>query len=467
MDYREMVMYQFYPLGVTGAPTYNPWDHDNAWNGATPPDINRVGRIQDWIGHLVKLGVDAVYFSPVFQSDSHGYDTRDYYTIDSRLGSNEDFASVCRGLHAAGLAVILDGVFNHTGRGFWAFRDIIKNRKDSPYADWYHIDWAQDSPHHDGFAYKAWEGHYDLPVLNLRNPEVVAHLFGAIEKWSSLFSIDGLRLDVAYCLDHDFLRQLREFCDQLPSCFGNGKFLLIGETIHSRDYVLTENLLDSCTNYELYKGLYSSLNETNMFELEHSLTRQSGDGGLFTDRHFVTFIDNHDVSRIAGILRDKRLLPVAYALLFTMPGIPCLYYGSEWGVGGKKEEGDDVLRPQFDGPRWNGLTDRIAHLAQVRKAHSVLAGGTCRTLCVTNGQLVFERAHGAPSQDGEGYEKIIVAVNCTEDRCVLPVKPGTPGGYGIFDGLYGEVKDLLTGETCSFNGPLELEAFDVRIWAVL
>ncbi|AEE17107.1 alpha-amylase family glycosyl hydrolase [Treponema brennaborense] len=458
MHFEESIIYQFYPLGTCGASEYNRWDNANTWNGAARPDENRIGRLAGWIPHLKKLGVTAVYFSPVFQSDAHGYDTRDYYTIDGRLGSNEDFAAVCRSLHEQHIAVILDGVFNHTGRGFWAFRDIQRNKRRSPYADWYTIDWNGNSPFNDGFAYEGWEGCMDLVKLNLQNPAVIEHIFGAIRKWSELFGIDGLRLDVAYSLDPSFLRKLNRFCKTLPSIFGDGSFALIGETIHSSDYALVRNDgCDSCTNYELYKGVYSSLNDVNLFELAHSLNRQFGSDGVFRDKNLVTFTDNHDVSRFASIINEKRRIAAGYALLFTMPGIPCLYYGSEWGVTGDKKNGDRTLRPALSVPEWNGLTDLIAKLIRIRRAHAAFTYGSYRTLCVTNGQLVFERVHECPFSGKT--ERIVTAVNITDTDVPLPVKSGSPGAHGVFEGLYGTFTDLSTGAPIHGSGPVQIPAF--------
>ena len=221
---------------------------------------------------MKKLGMNAIYFSPVFESDTHGYNTRDYHKIDCRLGTNADFAEVCRNLHENGIKVILDGVFNHVGRGFWAFQDVLQKRWDSPYKDWFHINFDGNSNYNDGLWYEGWEGNYDLVKLNLRHEDVIAHIFDSIKGWVEEFAIDGLRLDVAYCLDKDFLRRLRSFCDGLKP-----DFYLLGETLHG-DYNqwMNDAMLHSVTNYECYKGLFSSFNSMNMFEIVHSLLRQFG-----------------------------------------------------------------------------------------------------------------------------------------------------------------------------------------------
>ena len=295
----ESVFYQIYPIGFCGAPRVN--------DGITVP---RIRKAADWAEHIAHLGCNAVYFSPIFESDSHGYDTRDFRKVDCRLGTNADFAAVCETLHEHGIKVVLDGVFNHVGRGFWAFRDVQEKKWDSPYKDWFHISFEGNSNYNDGFWYEGWEGHYELVKLNLRNPDVVHHLFDCIRLWKEEFGIDGLRLDVAYCLDKDFLRQLRAFCDSFGS-----DFFLVGELLHG-DYnqFVGDGLLHSCTNYECYKGLYSSMNSYNLFEITHSLLRQFGPENwtLYRGRHLLSFVDNVWIYMSVGALFF--VLDLAYTL---------------------------------------------------------------------------------------------------------------------------------------------------------
>ena len=318
----ESVFYQIYPLGFCGAPKEN--------DGNT---VSRILKVKEWIPHILKAGANAIYFSPVFESDRHGYDTRDYTRIDCRLGSNQDFQEVCQALHNAGIKVVLDGVFNHVGRGFWAFQDVLKNREASPYKDWFYINFGGNNNYNDGLWYEGWEGHFELVKLNLHNDAVIQYLFDCIRGWEKEFQIDGLRLDVAYCLDREFLKKLRSFCDQLKP-----EFFLVGEILGG-DYkqIMNPEMTHSATNYECYKGLYSSFNSMNMFEIAHSLLRQFGPENwtLYRGAHLLNFVDNHDVTRIASILSDKNHLPLIYALMVAMPGIPCIYYGSEWGATGE------------------------------------------------------------------------------------------------------------------------------------
>ena len=256
MWYNESVIYQIYPLGLCSAPEIN--------DGVRTPRIRRVESI---IEHVKKLGVDAVYFCPVFESSAHGYDTADFSVIDARLGTNEDFKALCHNLHQNGIRVILDGVFNHVGRDFFAFKDVREKKWDSEYKDWFHISFDGNSPYDDGFWYEGWEGHYELVKLNLNNPNVKNYLLSCVGKWIDDFDIDGLRLDVAYMLNRQFMRELSSFCLNKKS-----DFFLAGEMIHGNyREIVCDGMLHSATNYECYKGIYSSFNSINMFEIVHSL----------------------------------------------------------------------------------------------------------------------------------------------------------------------------------------------------
>lgn len=429
----ESVFYQIYPIGLCGAPRAN--------DGMT---VSRIGKVAGWIPHIRKLGANAIYFSPIFESDSHGYDTRDFRKVDCRLGTNEDFAAVCKDLHKNGIRVVLDGVFNHVGRGFWAFRDVQEKKWDSAYKDWFHISFDGNSNYNDGFWYEGWEGHYELVKLNLRNPAVVDHIFSCIRGWVEEFDIDGLRLDVAYLLDREFMKALRRFTESLKP-----EFVLIGEVMGG-DYnmVVNDEMLHSCTNYECYKGLYSSLNSMNLFEITHSLMRQFGPENwtLYKGKHLVSFVDNHDVTRAASILTNPQHLPLLYGMMFGMPGIPCLYYGSEWGAEGVKTPGsDDVLRPSFDAPEWNGLTDAIVSMAKAHRESKALCYGDFKHLVLTNKQAIWERR-------AEG-ERVLIAINADGE-------PYT----AHFDAGCGMATDLITGKPHDFGGGSELPPYSIAFW---
>lgn len=428
------VFYQIYPLGFCGAPKEN--------DGQLVPRIRKVVEI---IPHIKKLNIDAIYFSPVFESDRHGYDTRDYTKIDVRLGNNEDFAFVCKTLKENGIKVVLDGVFNHVGRGFFAFQDVLQNRENSIYKDWFHISFEGDSCFNDGLWYEGWEGHFELVKLNLENPNVIEYLFSCIKMWIEEFNIDGLRLDVAYCLKESFMRKLREFSNSVGE-----DFFLLGEVLFG-DYnrIVNDEMLHSCTNYECYKGIYSSFNDMNLFEIAHSLNRQFGKEGsaIYKGKHLLSFMDNHDVNRVASILKEQKHLPLIYALLFGMPGIPCIYYGSEWGITGVKDKNsDDDLRPEIKAPEWNDLTTLISSLALIRKVHKSLICGEYKSVVLTNRQLIFER-------EFEG-ERIWVGVNADSSEY-----------YARFNSsAAGAATDLLSDEKVYLQDGYMLPPYSFFYW---
>lgn len=426
------VFYQIYPLGLCGAPKEN--------DGVT---VSRILKLKDWAEQIERVGANALYLSPVFESDRHGYDTRDYRKVDCRLGTNEDLKQVVDTMHSHGIRVVLDGVFNHVGRGFWAFRDVQEKKWDSPYKDWFNISFEGNSNYNDGFWYEGWEGHYELVKLNLRNPAVVDYLLDTVKLWVEELGIDGLRLDVAYCLDKDFIRRLRSFCDGLKP-----EFFLVGETLHG-DYNqwVREGMLHSCTNYECYKGLWSALNSMNLFEIVHSLKRQFGaePWTLYKGKHLLCFGDNHDVTRAASVLQNPAHLPLLYGMIFGMPGIPSLYYGSEWGIKGDKREGDDALRPALERPEWNELTDTIQAMAKAHRESEALCWGEFRDLLLTNRQTVFERR----TQN----ERVLVAINADSQPY-----------WAHFDAGCGKAVDLITGQEHDFGGGSELPPYSVAFW---
>ena len=428
------VFYQIYPFGFCNAPFIN----DEI---VTP----RIKHVLDYVEHFKKIGINAVYFSPIFSSDRHGYDTRDYLRLDERLGYNDDFKEVCQVLHENNIKVVLDGVFNHVGRGFWAFEDVLIHRENSRYKDWFLIHFDGNSNYNDGFYYEGWEGHYELVKLNLNNEEVVNYLLNCIRCWVEWFDIDGLRLDVAYSLPEHFMKRLRSYTSTLKN-----DFALIGEVLHG-DYnrIVNDEMLHSCTNYECYKGLYSSFNEKNMFEISYSLNRQFGldPWTLYKGKHLLCFVDNHDVTRVASILKDKKHLPLIYGLLFSMPGIPCIYYGSEWGIEGeKKKNSDDDLRPYIDQPVYNELCEWICRLSKIHQESSALIDGGYRNVIVTNKQLVFERKSDA--------ETILVAINLDQES------------YTIHQSLGNEAFDLISQEKVNLNAPIELKPYSCAYWKV-
>jgi cyclomaltodextrinase len=419
---QDAVFYHIYPLGLCGAPERNDFHS---------PPIPRLEKLYGWIEHLHYLGANAVYLGPLFESSSHGYNTVDYYHVDRRLGTDDTLARLTGELHRQGIRVVLDGVFNHVGRNFWAFRDVQIHRQNSTYADWFaglHFD--QPNAHGDPFSYEGWAGHTSLVKLNLGNPAVREHLFGAVRSWIERFDIDGLRLDAADCVDHEFLRELAGFCRSLKP-----DFWLMGEVVHG-DYNLwaNPNELDSVTNYECYKGLYSSFNERNFFEIAHSLQRQFGPEGIYRGLGLYNFIDNHDVSRIASTLHDPADLPALHLLLFSMPGVPSIYAGSEFGISGLKEpHSDAALRPALDLPALNTrgshreLVGTLHCLSEMRRSNPALRYGDYQPLHVSSQGLAFARQ--------SGDDLAVVAINGGDEPLALDLDIPAAAGRILRDQL--------------------------------
>ena len=378
----ESIIYNIYPLGYCGAPKEN--DGVQSY---------RLDKIYDSIEHFKKLGVNVIVFNPVFESSRHGYDTIDYKRVDCRLGDNQSFKKICDTLRENGIKVILDGVFNHVGRDFFAFKDVQEKKWDSPYCGWFqNLNFGGNSPYGDPFWYEGWAGHYDLVKLNLQNPDVVNHLLDAVNFWIDEFGIEGLRLDAADVIDIEFFKKLKNLCKSK-----NPEFWLYGEITHG-DYNRWANpdALDSVTNYECYKGLYSSHNDHNYFEIAHSLQRQFSNGGIYRNIYTYNFVDNHDVNRIASNLRDKNHLFPIHTMLYTMPGVPSIYYGSEYGIEGKRtRESDYDLRPCLDlnnVPNANyQLFDHLVKLGKIRLALEALKYGKFENVNIMNEKLVYKR----------------------------------------------------------------------------
>lgn len=425
--YERGVFYHMYPLGMTGAPRHN---------DATEV-TNRFAELLQWILHIRSLGCNAIYIGPLFESTSHGYDTRDYKLVDRRLGDNESFKVFVKQCHDSGIRVVVDGVFNHTGREFFAFKDIQEKKWDSPYKDWYkgvNFDWQ--GPCGDPFGYDAWQGHFELPCLNLFNPAVRSYLFDVIRFWVDEFDIDGIRLDCANVLDFNFMKEMRQETARMKE-----DFWLMGEVIHG-DYSRWVNpqMLHSVTNYELHKSLYSGFNDHNFFEIAHNVRRLEAIG-----RQLYTFVDNHDEDRIASKLKLKEHLIPIYLCLFTLPGIPSIYYGGEWGVEGKRTStSDEALRPAIpisqSDERNCELTQFICAVGRIHDENEEFHGGRYQELLLTNRQYAFAR-HGAESviitavnNDGNDVEIDVPvpipakeAVDLLEDgpgRSILPVANG-------------------------------------------
>ncbi len=419
-------IYHIYPMGFCGC------ERTRAELG--DKTVNRIEKVISWIPHLKAMHINAVYFGPVFESAAHGYDTTDYMTIDARLGTNADFTKVCKALHENGIRIILDGVFNHVGREHFAFKDVQANRERSNYCKWFcNLNFGGNSSYNDGFWYEGWNNCYDLVKLNLRCNEVVEYLLGAVKMWIEAWDIDGIRFDAADCLDTDFIKRIHNFTKGMKP-----DFWLMGEIIHG-DYRRWANdeMFDCVTNYQCYKGIYSSHNDRNYFEIAHSIEYQLGQYGNI---YMYNFTDNHDVARLASSLKDYDRIYCCYTLLYTMYGVPSIYYGSEFGIKGEKGRGPDAdlaIRPCLELGDIPGqddiLLEHISSLGAIRNELPAIQSGSYKKLQLQNQTFLYQREY-------EG-QVVYIALNISD------------GDYTFsFDCKYPRIADRLTGKCFDVNG---------------
>lgn len=422
--YNEAIFYHIYPLGLTGAPKENDY--------GTP--VHRLNTLLPWIDHIKEIGCTALYIGPLFESVGHGYETTDYKKLDSRLGTNEDLKNFVAACHEKGIRVIFDGVFNHTGRDFFAFKDMQQNRENSRYVNWYcNVNFCGNTEYNDGFSYENWGGYNLLAKLNQRNPEVQNYICDVVRFWVSEFDVDGIRLDAADVLDFDFMKALRRTASEVKA-----DFWLMGEVIHG-DYSRWVNgeTLHSVTNYALHKALYSGHNDHNYFEIAHTVKYLLNMGNL----DLYNFVDNHDVERIHTKLTNKAHFAPVHILLYTLPGIPSIYYGSEFAIDGRKEQFSDAsLRPALnladyaDAVEKNPCTALIAALGKIRQQTPALSYGSYTELQLTNRQYAFAR-----NLDGVS---VIVTVNNDDNDASMNVPAGNTSKYiGTLTGQHVKVQD--------------------------
>lgn len=445
--YDEAIFYHIYPLGLCGAP------RENTYEGVT----HRLRELDPWIDHIREIGCNALYIGPLFESVGHGYETTDYRKLDCRLGDNDDLKAFVKKCHNKGIRVILDGVFNHTGRDFFAFKDIKEHRESSRYRDWYcNVNFYGNNEYNDGFSYDNWGGYNLLVKLNQRNPEVKDYICDTIRFWVSEFDIDGLRLDAADVLDFDFMKALRATANDVKP-----DFWLMGEVIHG-DYTrwVNEGTLHSVTNYVMHKALYSGHNDHNYFEIAHTQRRLEGMGKSGASSFkLYNFVDNHDVERIYTKLSNKAHYTPVHILLYTLPGIPSIYYGSEFAIEGRKERGSDAsLRPALsyddyrDAINSNPATKLIAALGKVRRETPELSYGDYNELRLTNRQYAFSRSYNGST--------VVVTVNNDDSDFVMTLPAGNAPEY--MGALSGEKVSVSNGQIT-----VNIRANSGEIWVPL
>ena len=439
--YDEAVFYHIYPLGLTGAPKQNSYEEP----------VHRLNKVLPWISHIKEIGCNAIYIGPLFESVGHGYETTDYKKLDSRLGTNEDLTNFVAECHKQGVRVILDGVFNHTGRDFFAFQDIKKNRENSQYKDWYcNVNFWGNNSFNDGFSYENWGGYDLLAKLNQHNPAVKDYICDVIRFWVSEFDIDGIRLDAADVMDFEYMKALRHVANEVKP-----DFWLMGEVIHGNySRWANEGTLHSVTNYMLHKALYSGHNDHNYFEVAHTIKYVSGMVG--NNLNLYSFVDNHDVERIYTKLNNKAHFVPVHVMLYTLPGIPSIYYGSEFGIEGRKEQAsDDSLRPALnyedykDATETNPCTKLVAALGKIRQNTPILYYGDYK-------ELLLQTSHFAYARMLDG-KSVITTVNNADYDVDMDLEAGNSAEY----------VGALSGQKVSVNGGrirVKVSANSGEIW---
>ena len=393
---RHAIWWQVYPLGFVGAfPAGPPPTHAE----------HRLSRIIGWLDHAVELGASGIALGPVFASRTHGYDTTDHYRIDPRLGDDADFDRLIDEARRRGLRVLLDGVFNHVGTDFVHYRQATENQ-DSQAASWF-----AGRPGN----FRTFEGHGDLITLNHRNPAVVDYTVDVMNHWLGR-GVDGWRLDAAYALPEAFWAQV------LPRVrHAHPRAWFVDEVIHGDYPAFVEGSgVDSVTQYELWKAIWSSLNDANLHELDWVMQRHNEFQDTFAP---LTFVGNHDVTRIASQLQHPGHLAHTLVLLFTVGGVPSVYAGDEFAYRGVKEDragGDDAVRPEFGCPpeHVDSAAQEILNLHRyligLRRRHPWLHEARTTALRLENRFLAYETRHGD--------DALIVALNIDDVPCALPVE---------------------------------------------
>jgi glycosidase len=389
------IWWQVYPLGFVGA--------FPAANSPTAEE-HRLSRIVGWLDHAVELGTSGIALGPVFASRTHGYDTTDYYRIDPRLGDDSDFDRLVDAAHRRGLRVLLDGVFNHVGTDFERYRHAV-DHGDAEAAAWF-----RGRPGH----FHTFEGHDDLITLNHRNPAVVDYTVDVMTHWLGR-GADGWRLDAAYAVPESFWAKV---LPRVRRAHPDAWF--VAEVIHGDYCAFVEGSgADSVTQYELWKAIWSSLNDGNFHELDWGLQRHNGFLDTFAP---LTFIGNHDVTRIASRLARPDHVGHALVVLFTTGGVPTIYAGDELDYRGIKEDragGDDAVRPEFPNPpvdlgsRGPDVLNLHRHLVGLRRRHPWLHDARTSALKLDNLGYVYETRHGA--------DALVVALNADDTAMDLPV----------------------------------------------
>lgn len=441
---RHAIFWQVYPLGFVGAEAEAPSD------GVVR---HRLGHLQGWLDYAARLGASGLLLGPIFNSSTHGYDTIDHFRIDPRLGDDRDFDALVAAARQRGLRIVLDGVFNHVGRRFPAFKAALANGPNAAEASWFHLNWPPDAATGVEPDYATFEGHRQLVALNHAEPAVADYVARVMTHWLER-GASGWRLDAAYAVPHDFwAKVLAPVRSAYPDAY------IFGEVIHGNyNNFVRDSGVDAVTQYELWKAIWSALNDRNLFELAWALDRHNGFVDDFAPQ---VFLGNHDVTRLASRLNDERHIAHAVAVIMTVGGTPSIYAGDEQAFRGIKEDragGDDAVRPMFPAspgdlaPFGLGVFRLHQMLIGLRRRHAWLHRARSNVLHLTKRQMVFETRRGGQS--------LIVALNLDDGEVMLPIghagavlagdgHPARSGGPGLR--LPGQGWAILSPNVRAFN----------------
>jgi len=412
------IWWQIYPLGFTGADT----------TGENRAPAGTLRQLIGWLDYAIELGASGILLGPIFASATHGYDTTDYLQIDPRLGNDADFDQLIEAAHERGLKVLLDGVFNHVAYLHPSFQEVLNGGPSAPRANWFHMTWPADPDSPERPDYRTFEGHGDLIALNHESSDVVDYVTEVMNHWLDR-GADGWRLDAAYAVPTQFWSSvLPSVKEQHPDAY------IVGEVIHGDyDAIVTESGMHAVTQYELWKAMWSAINDANFFELAWAMERHNGYLDTFVP---LTFVGNHDVTRIASQLIDERHIAHTLVILFTTGGTPSLYYGDEQAFRGVKEDrpgGDDEVRPRFPGDPADlapfGWPTYHLHqqLISIRRRHPWLHGAKTQQRDLSNEQFSFTVS--------DGDQRLVVALNISDGEWFTAV----PGDLELLAGSDGTV----------------------------
>lgn len=442
-----------HPPGIT----FKDWGSPPEAQGFQGGDLYGVA---DKLDYLQDLGVTALYLNPIFASASnHRYHTFDYFQVDPLLGGNAALRTLLDEAHARGIRIVLDGVFNHASRGFWAFHHILETGSNSPYLDWFYINKFPLRPYNSSKTrpanYGAWWNNPALPKINVRNPGARAYLLECARYWVE-FGIDGWRLDVAEEIDDDdFWREFRQTVKQ-----ANPEAYIVAEIWHPAQHWLQGDMFDAVMNYVFTAATlsYAGSHDTRPDRFEHpdvplkKYTAADFRAAIDTMHALydwqinyaqLNLLDSHDMPRAAWLMNDAPgTLELAVLIQMTFPGAPCIYYGDEIGL---SSAGDPYCRAAFPWhtpETWNNnLLATYRQLTAMRHAHPVLRTGDFKFVAAEGSAVAYTRHLN-------GQTALIALNNLTQ-----PVTLNLPAEHAAYTSIYPHMGKTIYAH----NGQISLQ----------